>query len=96
MALRRLRYVRLRVPNIKGPAFFRAPAVELDIDRAAIKAVQGSRSPRSFALQHVGCRKLPAGAVSDGEVADHDLLLRNQRVLGLSFLQGQGGVPQGR
>src|SRR5215210_535938 len=33
-----------------------------------------SRSPRSFALQHVGYHKLPAGAVFDGEVPDHDLL----------------------
>jgi hypothetical protein len=80
MALRRLRYVRLRVPNIKGPAFFKTPAVGLDIDRAAIKAVQGSRSPWSFALQHVGYRKLPAGAESD---------------LGLPRVQGQGGVPRG-
>src|SRR5919112_1615587 len=39
-----------------------------------IKAVQVSRSPQTFALQHVGYRKLPAGAVSDGEVVDHDLL----------------------
>ena len=74
MALQRLRGVQLSVPNIKAPAFFKTPAVGLDIDRGAIKAVQVSRSPRSFALQHVGYRKLPAGAVSDGEVADHDLL----------------------
>ncbi len=81
MALRSLRYVRLRVPNIQGPAFFKTPAVGLDIDRAAIKAVQGSRGPWSFALQHVGYRKLPAGAVSD---------------LGLTLVQGQRGVPRGR
>src|ERR671917_929927 len=74
MALQRLRGMQLRMPNIKAPAFFKMPAVGLDIDRGAIKAVQVSRSPRSFALQHVGYRKLPAGAVSDGEVADHDLL----------------------
>ena len=74
MALQRLRDVRLRVPKIKGLAFFKTPAVGLDIGRAVIKAVQVSRSPRSFALQHVGYRKLPAGAVSDGEVAYHALL----------------------
>ena len=74
MALQRLRGMQLRMPNIKAPAFFKTPAVGLDIDRGAIKAVQVSRSPRSFALQHVGYRKLPAGAVSDGEVAYHALL----------------------
>src|SRR5918998_3143325 len=74
MALQRLRGVQLRVPNIKAPAFLKTPAVGLDIDRGAIKAVQVSRSPQTFALQHVGYRKLPAGAVSDGEVVDHDLL----------------------
>ena len=74
MALQRLRGVQLRVPNIKAPAFLKTPAVGLDIDRGAIKAVQVSRSSGSFALQHVGYRRLPPGAVSDGEVADHDLL----------------------
>ena len=38
MELQRLRDVQLRVPNIKGPAFFKTPAVGLDMDRAAIKA----------------------------------------------------------
>ncbi|MDQ4042783.1 MAG: type IV pilus assembly protein PilM [Actinomycetota bacterium] len=74
MALQRLRGVQLRVPNIKAPSFFKTPAVGLDIDRGAIKAVQVSRSSGSFALQHVGYRRVPPGAVSDGEVADHDLL----------------------
>jgi type IV pilus assembly protein PilM len=74
MALQRLRGVQLRVPNIKAPSFFKTPAVGLDIDRGAIKAVQVSRSSGSFALQHVGYRRLPPGAVSDGEVADHELL----------------------
>lgn len=74
MALQRLRGVQLRVSNIKAPSFFKTPAVGLDIDRGAIKAVQVSRSSGSFALQHVGYRRLPPGAVSDGEVADHDLL----------------------
>ncbi|MDQ4062579.1 MAG: type IV pilus assembly protein PilM [Actinomycetota bacterium] len=53
---------------------FRSPAVGLDIDRGAIKAVQISQASGSFILQHVGYRKLPAGAVAEGEVADHDML----------------------
>ena len=53
---------------------FRAPAVGLDIDRGAIKAVQISESGGNYILQHVGYRKLPPGAVAEGEVADHDLL----------------------
>jgi len=53
---------------------FSSPAVGLDIDRGAIKAVQISQASGSFTLQHVGYRKLPAGAVAEGEVADHDLL----------------------
>lgn len=53
---------------------FRSQAVGLDIDRGAIKAVQISQSAGGYTLQHVGYRKLPAGAVADGEVADHDLL----------------------
>ncbi|QIN78860.1 hypothetical protein GBA65_10375 [Rubrobacter marinus] len=39
-----------------------------------MKAVQISQSGGGYTLQHVGYRKLPAGAVADGEVADHDLL----------------------
>src|SRR5215210_2051492 len=53
---------------------FGAPAVGLDIDRGAIKAVQVSQAGGSYMLQHVGYRKLQAGAIADGEVADHDLL----------------------
>jgi type IV pilus assembly protein PilM len=53
---------------------FSAPAVGLDIDRGAIKAVQIGESGGSYMLQHVGYRKLQAGAIVDGEVADHDLL----------------------
>ncbi len=53
---------------------FRSQAVGLDIDRGAIKAVQISQSAGGYTLQHVGYRKLPTGAVADGEVADHDLL----------------------
>jgi type IV pilus assembly protein PilM len=53
---------------------FRSRAVGLDIDRGAVKAVQISESGGSYTLQHVGYRKLPPGAVSEGEVADGDLL----------------------
>ena len=35
----------------------------------------------SFSLQHVGYRKLPSGAVEEGEVADHDLLAAEVRGL---------------
>lgn len=53
---------------------FSTPAVGLDIDRGAIKAVQVTQSGGAYTLQHVGYRKLPAGAVFEGEVADEDLL----------------------
>lgn len=52
----------------------RQSAVGLDIDRGAIKAVQVSPGIGGYALQHVGYRRLPPGVVTDGEVADHDLL----------------------
>ena len=54
---------------------FKSPSVGLDIDRGAIKAVQMSQAGGSYALQHVGYRRLPAGAVAEGEVLDHDLLV---------------------
>jgi type IV pilus assembly protein PilM len=53
---------------------FGAPAVGLDIDRGAIKAVKIGGSAGSHTLQHVGYRKLQPGAIADGEVADQDLL----------------------
>jgi type IV pilus assembly protein PilM len=53
---------------------FRNRAVGLDIDRGAIKAVQVSESGGNYTLRHVGYRKLSPGAVSEGEVADGDLL----------------------
>lgn len=68
----------LKVPEIKAPALFRTPSVGLDIDRGAIKAVQVSQGG-AYTLQHVGYRKLPVGAVADGEVADHDLLAAELR-----------------
>ena len=53
---------------------FGAPAVGLDIDRGAIKAVQIGGGGGDYTLQHVGYRKLQPGAIVDGEVADQDLL----------------------
>ncbi len=53
---------------------FGAPAVGLDIDRGAVKAVQIGGGSGSYTLQHVGYRKLQPGAIVDGEVADQDLL----------------------
>jgi type IV pilus assembly protein PilM len=46
----------------------------MDIDRTAIKAVQVSAGGGDYTLRHVGYRRLPPGVVSEGEVADHDLL----------------------
>ena len=57
---------------------FRSQAVGMDIDRGAIKAVQITPGGGG-ALQHVGFRRLPPGAVSEGEVADHDLLVSEIR-----------------
>jgi type IV pilus assembly protein PilM len=53
---------------------FGAPAVGLDIDRGAVKAVQIGGGSAGYVLQHVGYRKLQPGAIVDGEVADQDLL----------------------
>jgi type IV pilus assembly protein PilM len=53
---------------------FGAPAVGLDIDRGAIKAVQIGGGSGGYTLQHVGYRKLQPGAIVDGEVAGQDLL----------------------
>jgi type IV pilus assembly protein PilM len=53
---------------------FSSPAVGLDIDRGAIKAVQLSQGGGNYTLQHVGYRRLPVGAIAEGEVGDHDLL----------------------
>lgn len=49
-------------------------SIGLDVDRGALKAVQLSRSGNSYTLRHVGYRRLPYGAIVEGEVADHDLL----------------------
>src|SRR5918998_5578559 len=53
---------------------FGGPAVGLDIDRGAVKAVQIGGGSAGYTLQHVGYRKLQPGAIVDGEVADQNLL----------------------
>lgn len=59
--------------------FRRQPAVGIDIDRGAIKAVQVAPGGGGHTLQHVGYRRLPPGVVTDGEVTDHDLLASELR-----------------
>jgi len=46
----------------------------LDVDRGALKAVQVSKSAGNYVLRHVGYHRLPPGVISEGEVADSDLL----------------------
>ncbi|CAN5774994.1 pilus assembly protein PilM [soil metagenome] len=53
---------------------FRSQPVGLDIDQGALKAVQISSAGGDYTLRHVGYRRLPPGTVTEGEVADHDLL----------------------
>ncbi|MGH3149017.1 MAG: type IV pilus assembly protein PilM [Rubrobacter sp.] len=53
---------------------FGSRTIGIDIDRAAIKAVQISGAGGGAVLQHVGYHRLPPGAVAEGEVVDHDLL----------------------
>ena len=53
---------------------FGSPAIGLDVDRGALKAVQLSKSGGNFILRHVGYHRLPPGVISEGEVADSDLL----------------------
>lgn len=53
--------------------------IGLDLDRGALKAVQVSRSGGSYYLRHVGYRSLTPGAIVEGEVADHDLLVQELR-----------------
>ncbi|MGB3681259.1 MAG: type IV pilus assembly protein PilM [Rubrobacteraceae bacterium] len=55
---------------------FRSQAVGMDIDRNAVKAVQISRGGGDYTLRHVGYRRLPAGLIEAGEVADYELLVR--------------------
>ena len=53
---------------------FGSPAIGLDVDRGALKAVQVSKSAGNYILRHVGYHRLPPGVISEGEVADSDLL----------------------
>ncbi|MGF1471897.1 MAG: type IV pilus assembly protein PilM [Rubrobacteraceae bacterium] len=53
---------------------FRSELVGLDLDRGAIKAAQVSSRGGDYILRHVGYRRLPPGAIVEGEVADIDLL----------------------
>lgn len=48
----------------------RPPAVALDVDRGALKAVQVSEAGGRHVLRHVGYRRLPEGIIKDGEVAE--------------------------
>ena len=56
------------------PRFGGSPAIGLDVDRGALKAVQVSKSGGSYILRHVGYHRLQPGVISEGEVADSDLL----------------------
>ena len=58
---------------------FRTQPVGMDIDRGAIKAVQLSKAGGRYTLQHVGYHRLAPGAIEEGEVADHDLLVSEIR-----------------
>jgi type IV pilus assembly protein PilM len=67
---------RLRGVNIPNPLrSLRPSGVGLDIDQGAIKAAQLSTSGGEYALRHLGYRRLPPRVISEGEVADHDLLV---------------------
>jgi len=48
--------------------------IGLDIERGALKAVQLAASGGNYTLRHVGYHRLPPGTITEGEVADHDLL----------------------
>ena len=56
------------------PRFGGSPAIGMDVDRGALKAVQVSKSGGNYILRHVGYHRLPPGVISEGEVADSDLL----------------------
>jgi type IV pilus assembly protein PilM len=62
------------VARLGGLPRFGSPAIGLDVDRGALKAVQVSNSGGNYTLRHVGYHRLPAGVISEGEVADSDLL----------------------
>jgi len=71
--LRRVREARLGLPKLPGVPRG-TPAVGLDLSGGALKAVQISGGPGRCVLGHVGYRRLPRGAISEGEVADGGLL----------------------
>lgn len=73
MKLPQVKLPRLRLPTLK------APVIGMDVDRGAIKAVQVSRSGDGYTLRHVGYHRLPEGVISNGEVADTELLSREIR-----------------
>ncbi|MDQ3508920.1 MAG: pilus assembly protein PilM [Actinomycetota bacterium] len=58
---------------------FRGGSIGMDVDRAAIKAVQVSKAADGFILQHVGYHRLPEGAIIEGEVADSEMLAREMK-----------------
>jgi type IV pilus assembly protein PilM len=62
------------VARLGGLPRLGSPAIGLDVDRGALKAVQLSSSGGNYTLRHVGYHRLPAGVISEGEVADSDLL----------------------
>ena len=51
-----------------------AQVIGMDVDRGALKAVELSKSRGNYILRHVGYHRLPRGAITEGEVADLDLL----------------------
>jgi type IV pilus assembly protein PilM len=51
-----------------------SPVIGMDVDRAALKAVQLSKSGGNYILRHVGYHRLPPGAIIEGEVADPEVL----------------------
>lgn len=57
----------------------RSSAVGIDIDRGAIKAVEVSLRGGEYTLRHVGYHRLPEGVISDGDVADGQLLAEEIR-----------------
>ena len=69
----------MRSFSVRGLARFGAKTIGLDVDRGSLKAVQVAPSGNSYILNHVGYRRLPYGAIVDGEVADHDLLAAEMR-----------------
>ncbi|AHY46755.1 pilM: type IV pilus assembly protein PilM [Rubrobacter radiotolerans] len=58
---------------------FGSHAIGMDVDRGAIKAVQVGKSGDGYVLEHVGYHRLPEGVISDGDVADSELLSEELR-----------------